>query len=62
MLKQRLERIIKNEKEGSPLHVWAKTQLFMELAVHDPRPIDNKITQMDVQARAMTWQKRGQNC
>jgi len=59
MLKEKLERILKTEKVGSPLHAWAKAQI--NLAVKATRPIDEKIAQMDVQARAMTWQKREQN-
>tara|TARA_R110002020_G_scaffold330783_1_gene546369 strand:+ start:81 stop:263 length:183 start_codon:yes stop_codon:yes gene_type:complete len=60
MLEQRLERILKTEKVGSPLHAWAKAQL--RTIVKATRPIDDKIAQMNVQARAMTWQKREQNC
>ena len=59
MLEQRLERIIKNEKEGSPLHTWAKDKLA-NLKLSSCERL--KIAQMDVQARAMTWQKREQNC
>ena len=58
MLKQRLERIIKNEKEGSPLHTWAKDKLA-NLKLSSSERLN--IAQMDVQARAMTWQKREQN-
>jgi len=58
MLKQRLERILETEKIGSPLHTWAKAQLA---TVKATRSIDDKIAQMDIQVRAMTWQKREQN-
>jgi hypothetical protein len=58
MLKQRLERILKTEKIGSPLHAWAKAQLA---TVKATCLIDEKIAQMNVQVRAMTWQKREQN-
>jgi|SaaInlV_165m_DNA_1040744.scaffolds.fasta_scaffold165819_1 hypothetical protein len=58
MLKTKLERILKTEKVGSPLHTWAKAQLA---TVKATRSIDDKIAQMDVQVRAMTWQKREQN-
>ena len=58
MFKTKLERILKTEKVGSSLHAWAKAQLA---TVKATRPIDDKIAQMDVQARAMTWQKREQN-
>jgi hypothetical protein len=58
MLKQRLERILETEKIGSPLHTWAKAQLD---TVKTTRSIDDKIAQMDIQVRAMTWQKREQN-
>jgi hypothetical protein len=57
-MNKRLERILKTEKIGSPLHTWAKAQLA---TVKATRPMDDKIAQMDVQVRAMTWQKREQN-
>ena len=59
MFKTKLERILKTEKVGSSLHEWAKAQL--KALVKTSRPIDDKIAKMDVQARAMTWQKREQN-
>jgi hypothetical protein len=58
MLKTKLERILKTEKVGSPLHAWAKAQLA---TVKATRPLDDKIAQMDVQARALTWQAKEQN-
>ena len=58
MLKTKLERILKTEKASSPLHAWAKARLA---TVKATRPLDDKIAQMDVQARALTWQKREQN-
>ena len=58
MLKTKLERILKTEKVGSPLHSWAKAQLA---TVKATRPLDDKIAQMDVQARALTWKAKEQN-
>ena len=57
---EKLEKILEIEKVGSPLHAWASAQI--EKLPRDTRsPQEIKLAQMNVQIRAMSWQKREQN-
>ena len=60
MLKEKLERILRTEQVGSPLHAWASAQI-KELEAQEPTAIELEIARLDVQARNLSWQRREQN-
>ncbi len=60
MLKEKLERILRTEQVGSPLHAWALAQI-KELEAQEPTAQELKMARLDVQARSLSWQRREQS-
>ena len=60
MLKEKLERILRTEKVGSPLHAWASAQI-KELKAQEPTARELEMARLDVQVRNLSWQRREQN-
>lgn len=60
MLKEKLERILRTEQIGSPLHAWASAQLN-ELKAQEPSAQELKLAQLNVQAENRSWKRREQN-
>lgn len=57
---ERLQRILRAEQVGSPLHVWASAQL-QELQAQEPSAQELQVRRLDVQVRNRSWQRREQN-
>ena len=60
MLKEKLERILRTEQVGSPLHAWASAQI-KELEAQEPTARELEMARLDVQVRNLSWQRREQN-
>lgn len=60
MLREKLERILRTEKVGSPLHAWASAQI-KELEAQEPTARELEMARLDVQVRNLSWQRREQN-
>ena len=57
---EKLQRILRAEQVGSPLHAWALVQL-QELEAQQPSAQDLQVRRLDVQVRNRSWQRREQN-
>ena len=57
---EKLQRILRAEQVGSPLHAWALAQL-QELEAQEPSAQDLQVRRLDVQVRNRSWQRREQN-
>ena len=60
MLKEKLERILRTEQVGSPLHAWASAQT-KELKAQEPSAQELETARLDVQIVNRSWKRREQN-
>lgn len=57
---EKLQRILRVEQVGSPLHAWALVRL-QELEAQEPSSQELQVRRLDVQVRNRSWQRREQN-
>ena len=57
-MKEKLERILKTEQVGSPLHAWASEQIRKAKLL---KKLDLQIARIDVQIKNRSWKRKEQN-
>ena len=57
---ERLERILRTEQVGSPLHAWASAQI-KELKAQERSAQELEMARLDVQIANRSWKRREQN-
>ena len=60
MIKEKLERILRTEQVGSPLHAWASAQI-KELAAQELSAQELETARLDVQIANRSWKRREQS-
>ena len=60
MLKEKLERILRTEQVGSPLHAWASAQI-KELKAQERSAQELEMARLDVQIANRSWKRREQS-
>jgi hypothetical protein len=57
---KKLERILRTEQIGSPLHAWASAQI-KELEAQEPSAQELEMARLDVQIANRSWKRREQS-
>ena len=57
---KKLERILRTEQVGSPLHAWASAQI-KELKAQERSAQELEMARLDVQIANRSWKKREQS-
>ena len=60
MLKEKLERLLRTEQAGSPLHAWASAQI-KELEAQEPSAQELEMARLDVQIANRSWKRKEQS-
>ncbi len=56
----KLERLLRTEQAGSPLHAWASAQI-KELEAQEPSAQELKMARLDVQIANRSWKRKEQS-
>ena len=57
---EKLERILRTEQVGSPLHAWASAQI-KELKAQEPSAQELEMARLDAQIASRSWKRKEQS-